>query len=130
MGSEKGNNRQTVNSGGFEAEFKELVSIGRHIHSIEITRCSFGTLLASEGWNSDERVSWQDPTSGGFVHLLPSSLTTNRMGIAMEEFDTGVRYLDRRTGAPALGHRARLEMVMVRWIPPENPSCLLRYLME
>jgi len=57
MGSEEGNNRQTVNSGGFEAEFKELVSIGRHAHSIEITRCSLGTLLASEGWNSDGRVS-------------------------------------------------------------------------
>ena len=45
----RGRKQQTVNSGGFEAKFKELVSIGRHIHSIEFIRSSFETLLASEG---------------------------------------------------------------------------------
>lgn len=57
MGSEEGNNRQTIYSRGFEAEFEELVSIGRHVHSIEITRFSLGYLLASKGWNSDGCVS-------------------------------------------------------------------------
>lgn len=57
MGSEEGNNRQTIYSRSFETEFEELVSIGRHVHSIEITRFSLRTLLASEGWISDGRVS-------------------------------------------------------------------------
>lgn len=57
MGREERNNRQTVNSGSFEAEFEELVSIGRHVRSIYIIRYSLETLLASAGWKRDECVS-------------------------------------------------------------------------
>ncbi len=49
---------------------------------------------------------WQDPTRGGFVHLLPRSLKANCMRIAMKGFvTTGVRYLDRRSSTPALGDK-------------------------
>lgn len=52
MAFEEGKQR-TVHSGGFESEFEELVSIGRHIRSIEVMSCFLEILLACARWRND-----------------------------------------------------------------------------
>ena len=67
---------QTVHSGGFESEFEQLVSIGRHIGSIEVTNSPLGALLACARWRNDEcvLVAGSKVRNRGFVHLLPNWL--------------------------------------------------------